>query len=368
MSVLERYLKCEMCGGEIKPNAGWIHLGHRFCSRSCTFRWDKEVEVPAEWNAWEKEEAVLSCEDLASTAKMIVRVGARFVHVKAKMQHGRFGRWIDELLPIGHSSVNQFMQIAQDSNILRYTDGANSQHVGNLPSDRLLLTEICGLPAPEFDGYVEDGVIHAEMKRGDIRRAKVAADHQTPARPTASIPPVGKYGVILADPPWKFEVRGPSGQGRAAENHYPTMTTHEIASLKVDGRTVPDLAHDDAVLFLWTTSNMIPDALAVIQAWGFTFKTTAFVWLKDGAPGLGYWTRKRSEICLLGTRGNPKRQNADVDEGIWAPRFEHSQKPKAAYERIERLVAGPYIELFARHQREGWEAWGNHPGLEEESQ
>ena len=368
MSVFERYRKCEMCGGEIKPNAGWIHLGHRFCSKRCTYKWDERQAtalIEAGWTTIDKADALEVNDDLETGIRAWVRAGNRIAAKKESMPHGCFMRWVDELLSISHRNAMQLMRIGQDANIRREMDHAKRTHAYILPSDRTTLDELCGMEAEEFDAYVEDGVIHADMKRGDVKRAKVAAEHKPAAPATASVPPVGKYAAILADPPWKFEVQGTGGLGRAAENHYPTMTTHEIASLTVDGRTVPDLAHDDAVLFLWTTSNMIPDALTVIQTWGFTFKTTAFVWLKDGAPGLGYWTRKRSEICLLGTRGSPKRQNADVDEGIWAPRFEHSAKPKAVYERIERLVSGPYVELFARHRREGWEVWGNHPRLTE---
>jgi N6-adenosine-specific RNA methylase IME4 len=79
----------------------------------------------------------------------------------------------------------------------------------------------------------------------------------------------------------------------------------------------------------------------------------------DAQVGLGYWTRANSEVCLLATRGAPKRLNADVRQGIVEPRREHSRKPTVVYERIERLVAGPYVELFARSRRAGWSSWGN---------
>jgi N6-adenosine-specific RNA methylase IME4 len=79
----------------------------------------------------------------------------------------------------------------------------------------------------------------------------------------------------------------------------------------------------------------------------------------DASVGMGYWTRANSEACLLATRGKPKRLNADVRQGIIAPRREHSRKPDGIHARIERLVAGPYCELFARERRPGWDAWGN---------
>jgi N6-adenosine-specific RNA methylase IME4 len=115
--------------------------------------------------------------------------------------------------------------------------------------------------------------------------------------------------------------------------------------------------------------------LELIRAWGFEYKTCAFSWMKahagqiemfrddfDALMGMGYWTRANNEVCLLATRGKPKRLNADVRQGIIAPRREHSRKPDGIHERIERLVAGPYVELFARATRPGWDAWGNEVG------
>ena len=138
---------------------------------------------------------------------------------------------------------------------------------------------------------------------------------------------------------------------------------------------VTDVAADDAVLFLWVTWPTLLQATALIEAWGFAYKTCAFCWVKakatqidlfrddmDGQVGLGYWTRANSEGCLLATKGKPKRLNADVRQAILEPRREHSRKPDCTYQRIERLVAGPYLELFARTQRPGWTAWGNEVG------
>lgn len=187
--------------------------------------------------------------------------------------------------------------------------------------------------------------------------------------------PKGHSGAIYADPPWRFATwnkatavkRRASGTNVSAAVHYATMASDEIAALPV-----ADLAADDCALFMWISWPMLPDALRLIEAWGFTYKTCAFDWMKahtqqidifrdDGDPlmGMGYWTRANSEPCLLATRGKPKRLNADVRQGIIEPRREHSRKPDCVPSRIERLVDGPYLELFARTQREGWTVWGN---------
>lgn len=176
------------------------------------------------------------------------------------------------------------------------------------------------------------------------------------------------YGVVYADPPWKFETWGTQeNSATCVENHYSTMTIAEIAALPVTS-----LVAKDSVLFIWVVWPTLKRAFEVISAWGFEYKTCGFSWIKaDGsqiqmfnddispAIGTGYWTRSNSEVCLLATRGKPKRINAAVRQAIVAPRREHSRKPDGIHERIERLVAGPYLELFARQQRPGWTVWGN---------
>lgn len=175
--------------------------------------------------------------------------------------------------------------------------------------------------------------------------------------------PSEKYGVILADPPWQFRVWAESDKAHgAATAHYPTMTPAEIKMLPVS-----DLAAKDCALFLWTTYPTLPEGLEVLKAWGFKYKTVAFTYVKlnkSGTPfvGLGHWTRANAEICLLGTRGKVKRKDKAVRQLIMTQRREHSRKPDEQYERIMRLVDGPYIELFARHTWPEWDAWGNEVG------
>ena len=177
-----------------------------------------------------------------------------------------------------------------------------------------------------------------------------------------------RANVVLADPPWKFVVRSERGLGRSAERHYMVMTTRQIADL---GPLIRAVCHDDCALFLWTTWPMVAagDANRVLEAWGFTPKTAAFVWVKtnrnDGKPamGCGYWTRSNSEPCILATRGRPKRVAKDVRQVILAPRGAHSEKPIEAHHRIERLL-GPdleRLELFSREAKFGW----RHVGTDE---
>jgi N6-adenosine-specific RNA methylase IME4 len=181
------------------------------------------------------------------------------------------------------------------------------------------------------------------------------------------------YKAILADPPWQFNSLwggrpkkvGNNYPSRAIDAHYDTLTIEQICDLPV-----ADLAADDCVLFMWTCWPVLQASFKVIEAWGFKYKTCAFSWMKadpyrlfadDKTPfaGMGYWTRANTEPCLLATRGKPKRQAADVRQGIIAPRREHSRKPDEIHGRIERLVPGPYLELFGRQSRPEWDVWGN---------
>ena len=179
--------------------------------------------------------------------------------------------------------------------------------------------------------------------------------------------PTNKFSVILADPPWSFKSYSAKGMGRSADNHYPTMSLEEICNLPVGS-----IAEKDCVLLIWATMPMLPQALTVIERWEFKFKTIAFTWMKqrknalpmfteqdDIFMGQGYWTRSNAELCLLATRGKPKRRSKGVPQAILSPRREHSRKPDEIYERIETLLAPSYVELFARTTRKGWVSFGN---------
>jgi len=181
----------------------------------------------------------------------------------------------------------------------------------------------------------------------------------------------GYYGAILADPPWHFQTWAgarKSGAGiacRASRPAYNTMVDDDIMALPV-----AELAAPDCVLFMWTCWPVLRRSFAILDAWGFEYKTCAFSWMK-GDPyrlwadeltprmGLGYWTRANTEPCLLATRGKPKRIATDIRQGIIDKPREHSRKPDCVHGRIEKLVGGPYLELFARAPRKGWDVWGN---------
>lgn len=170
-----------------------------------------------------------------------------------------------------------------------------------------------------------------------------------------------KYGIIYADPPWHYRVYSKKGAGRSAESHYPTMTIEEIQALPVS-----ELSDKDCALFMWITFPLLKESLSVLSAWGFKFKTIAFVWIKQNRKsdslfwGMGYWTRANAEFCVLATKGKPKRMAKNVHQVIVSHIEEHSKKPDEARRRIVRLMGDlPRIELFARQKSAGWDVWGN---------
>ena len=232
-----------------------------------------------------------------------------------------------------------------------------------------------GIPEEEFeewlDGHKGDSVPTSSGLRNLAKRN--AAEQENGPHRTDSVSDLAaladsgqQFGVIYADPPWTFKVYSGKGKARSAENHYDTMDQTAIESL---GEHVNKLAAKDCVLFLWSVMPQLPEALKVIEAWGFTYKTAGFAWAKLNKSGkgyftgMGYWTRANAELCLLATRGAPTRLNADVPQLIVAPVGEHSRKPDDTRERIERLVAGPYLELFGRGEADGWTVWGNQAGV-----
>lgn len=151
------------------------------------------------------------------------------------------------------------------------------------------------------------------------------------------------------------------GLGRSAESHYPTMNIEDIKALPV-----ADIAEKDCALFLWVTFPCLLEGFEVIRAWGFTYKTVAFVWVKQNKKsdslfwGMGYWTRSNVELCILATKGSPKRVDAGVHQVVVSHIEEHSRKPGEVHERIRRLMGDvPKIELFARRKAEGFDVWGN---------
>jgi N6-adenosine-specific RNA methylase IME4 len=170
--------------------------------------------------------------------------------------------------------------------------------------------------------------------------------------------PDKKYQIIYADPPWSYKDKKCNG---AALNHYETMKIEDICNLPVQG-----IMDDNCILFMWATYPLLKEALQVIEAWGFKYKSIAFQWVKVYPKsrgyvfGLGRWTRGNTEPCLIATKGKPKRVDNAISQLIVSPIRKHSEKPPEARHKIVKLVGDlPRIELFSRTIVKGWDMWGN---------
>ena len=172
--------------------------------------------------------------------------------------------------------------------------------------------------------------------------------------------PNEKYKIIYADPPYYFKSYSQRGEKRNATQHYNCMEFNDILRLPLF-----NICDVDCVLFLWVTDPFLEKSFELIKRWNFCFKTVAFTWVKTTQmnkyfKGMGYWVRKNPEMCLLATKGKPKRLSKNVEQLIVSPRRKHSQKPDCVRDRIVELCGDlPRIELFARQKVKGWSYWGN---------
>ena len=266
-------------------------------------------------------------------------------------REGRFGKGrpkeADKCAETGHLTLDE---LGIDRKL-----SARSQKVGGIAEQAFeAMVERTRQRIADGAGKVSFDLSTQDKKDKRANREKILAGIQF-ALPTK------KYGVIYADPEWRFEVYSrDTGLDRSADNHYSTTATDSICE-----RPVGDIAADDCCLFLWATVPMLPDALKVIEAWGFKYKSHA-MWRKDRI-GTGYWFRNAHELLLVGTRGNvpAPAMGTQLESVIDAPVGKHSEKPDAFYELIETYFPNlPKIELNARRARPGWDAWGNEAPVE----
>ncbi len=175
------------------------------------------------------------------------------------------------------------------------------------------------------------------------------------------------YGCLLVDPPWRFSNYSAKGEAKNPVAHYECMSIEDLAAMPVAHLAAPDCA-----MLMWATAPLLPDAIGLMQTWGFTFKS-AGAWAKQSSTGekwafgTGYCFRSAAEFFLLGTIGKPKVQSRSVRNLIVAPVRQHSRKPEAQYEMAEALFAGPYCEVFSRSSRPGWDSFGDEVGKFDEA-
>jgi N6-adenosine-specific RNA methylase IME4 len=262
-------------------------------------------------------------------------------------------------VPFGDRAARQLMSIAKDERV------SNRNHGSDLPSSWRTLYELTKLDDETWAMALESGAIHPEMERKDVNLLRNEAtrlaciDAAAPVVPsdlTCSVADLQtlidrglKFGAIYADPPWLY---GNQGTRAATGNHYGGMTVDEIAAMPV-----AKLAADNAHLHLWTTNAFLFDCKAIIEAWGFEYKS-CLVWVKP-QMGIGNYWRVSHEFMLLGVRGSCPFLDRSQISWIQEPRTKHSAKPEAVRKMVEAVSPGPYLELFGRRIAPGWAVWGN---------
>ncbi len=295
-------------------------------------------------------------ESWQQSVEAIFETGRLLNAAKDALTHGEFTPMVNESLPFGPSTAQRLMKIAADKRL------QNRNTVQHLPPSWGTLYELTKLDDTAFEHRITDGTIRPDMERRDIATAVKATrraareSHLGEMQAAANLKlPDKRYGVILADPEWRFEPWSrETGLDRSPDNHYPTSVTDIIAA-----RPVADIAAKDCALFLWATVPMLPHALSVMAAWGFDYRSHV-VWKKDGM-GTGYWFRNYHELLLLGIKGNipapaPGDQWGTVLEAAVG---EHSEKPNCFHAMIEAYFPHlPKIELNARRARPNWDSWG----------
>jgi N6-adenosine-specific RNA methylase IME4 len=280
----------------------------------------------------------------------------------AKRAHRSSGFWLADLLRYGESRRDWVDKLSQavDATGLSEKRLANIRAVGAIETSRRrddvefgLHEELVGYEPQEQTEWLNRCATEGWTRR-ELRLELKAAKRRRIIDTQAEL--AGTYRVILADPPWLYGDRPPSGSG--AQQHYPGMTIDALCKLPVAAH-----ARRDAVLFLWTTAPMLyayPGPREVIDAWGFTPKT-GMVWDKV-LHGFGHYVEVKHEHVIIATRGSctPDRPTPMIPSILVERRSDtHSQKPEGMRRIIERLYDGPYLELFAREKVPNWTCWGN---------
>tara|TARA_R110000868_G_scaffold29889_24_gene111143 strand:+ start:795 stop:1859 length:1065 start_codon:yes stop_codon:yes gene_type:complete len=311
----------------------------------------------------------------------VLATGRELAAAKDALPHGDFLAMIESDLPFTKRTAQMLMKIAADERLTK------AQRVSLLPASWGTLYELTRLDDDTFAAALEDGRIRPDMERNEagllargdsrdrrLQKAEATAAGATPLIvPTAdrdiaeAVPlPPRKYAGIYADPAWTQETRSDKGREKSADRYYPVMTLEELIALPVG-----EIAADNCALFLWTFPTHIPQALDLMSAWGFDYRTKCS-WYKtraDGGPhvGTGFWFRDTGEDLLLGIRGDmpcpvPGTQVNSITPVEYPGR--HSEKPAYFRDMIDSYFPGlKKIELFARDPAPGWDAWGNEVGF-----
>ena len=206
-------------------------------------------------------------------------------------------------------------------------------------------------------GEVSINAAYKEIKKEEKKEERInIIKEQIEDIESGKVPELkGLYNVISIDPAWNYEgenknITSYDANGRRVANPYPEMSTQEIKDIKLP-------LMNDSVVFLWTTHKFLPDAFDILKNWNLDYKAT-LVWNKEKI-GMGAWFRMQCEFCLVGIKGKPYWDNTTYRDIINEPRRQHSRKPDAFFDMVDKITLGRKLEYFSREKREGWDVFGN---------
>lgn len=228
------------------------------------------------------------------------------------------------------------------------TDAPTLSEIGVSKRESSNAQKLAALPKETFEALKAGSITRSKVIHEQRREAKNALAKELDSKPIPK--PDGKFDVIVADPPWRYESRAEDLSHRS-RSPYPEMSVSEICALPVG-----KMAEKDSILWLWTTNAFMRQAFQVLDAWGFEEKTI-LTWVKP-KMGLGDWLRGATEHCILAIRGKPVVTLTNQTTSLAAPAREHSRKPDEFFELVNKLCHGRKLELFSREARKGWSAWG----------
>jgi N6-adenosine-specific RNA methylase IME4 len=334
---------------------------------------DVPVEVRVGLNEAEKQQLA---EDLNLHRRHLTREQMRlFVERRLMRTPEQSNRLIAAELGVDHKTVAAVRRAGEEIGEIPQSGRVHRKGGGTYPTRRRLAVvrgvglrqagRVADMAADIASAAAANPQSHGRLLDAIGRTGQVGGAHRNlmvsrrAAEIAAEPPPLpeGRFRVIVADPPWKYDARAEDPSHRAA-NPYPPMSLEDICKLPVIDR-----AHDDAVLWLWTTNSHMRDAFIVAEAWGFRHRTI-LTWAKD-RMGTGDWLRGQTEHCLMAVRGKPTVTLSNQTTLLNAPMREHSRKPDEFYALVESLCPAPLngrLELFARQARPGWVAAGAEVG------
>jgi len=247
---------------------------------------------------------------------------------------------------LSKESAKKRMQVARNI-VPEVKEAIRETEIANSTTQLLELARLAPEKQVEVANSIADGAVSIADAFKNINKEKRERMHEE--KRTRELP-TGKYAVIYADPPWQYDN---SGLKTSAENQYPTMPIEDICGLPIK-----ELSSDTSVLFIWATNPLLPEALKVVDSWGFTYKTN-LVWIKGSGAGIGWFEKSAHEILIIAVRENAPHPEERPVSYFEEARTVHSRKPEKAYQIIESMYPGNKLELFARNRREGWDIWGN---------